>query len=95
MGEVEGPFIKVGFAAESEDLIANAQAKLGKKNLALVAANDITASDAGFAVDTNRIVLIHRSGKIEPLPLMSKYEVGHALLDSVAELLGRKAAPVA
>lgn len=87
LAEVDGPFIKVGFAAESEDLVVNAQQKLNKKNLAMVAANDITAPDAGFAVDTNRIILIHRSGEIEHLPLMSKYEVGHALLDRVAELL--------
>ena len=80
--------IKVGFAAESDDLIANAQAKLVGKGLDLMAANNITAGDAGFAADTNRVVLLDREGSAEELPLMSKYEVGHRILDRVAALLG-------
>lgn len=90
LGEVDGPFLKVGFAAESQDLIANATEKLRKKNLVLVAANDITASDAGFAVDTNRILLIHRDGHVEQLPLMSKREVSDAILDRVVALLAER-----
>ncbi len=90
LGEVDGPFLKVGFAAESQDLIANATEKLRKKNLVLVAANDITASDAGFAVDTNRILLIHHDGHVEQLPLMSKREVSDAILDKVVALLAER-----
>lgn len=75
--------VKVGFAAESEDLLANAQSKLLSKGLHLVAANDITAEDSGFGVDTNKVVLLDREGGEQTLPLMSKYEVGHEILDRV------------
>ena len=80
--------VKVGFAAESEDLIANAQAKLESKGLHIIAANDITARDGGFAVDTNRVVLLDREGGVEELPLLTKYEVGQRILDKVAAILG-------
>lgn len=76
--------IKVGFAAESEDLLANAESKLISKGLHLIAANDITAEDSGFGVDTNRVVLLDREGGKQTLPLMSKYDVGDAILDRVA-----------
>ncbi len=79
--------IKVGFAAESEDLMSNAASKLLSKGLHLIAANDITAQDSGFSVDTNRVILIDREGESEALPLMSKYDVGWAILDRVAAYL--------
>ncbi len=79
--------IKVGFAAESEDLLANAESKLLSKGLHLIVANDITAADSGFGVDTNRVVLLDREGGKESLPLMSKYDVGCAILDRVADYL--------
>jgi phosphopantothenoylcysteine decarboxylase/phosphopantothenate--cysteine ligase len=79
--------VKVGFAAESHDLLANAKAKLEAKGVDLIAANDITAADAGFAVDTNRLVLIGRDGKPEELPLMSKYEAAWRILDRASALL--------
>ncbi|HZQ38220.1 MAG TPA: phosphopantothenoylcysteine decarboxylase, partial [Dehalococcoidia bacterium] len=72
--------VRVGFAAESEDLVENAAAKLQSKGLAFIAANDITATDAGFGTDTNRVVLLDARGA-EHLPLMSKYDVALALLD--------------
>ena len=75
--------VKVGFAAESEDLLANAESKLLSKGLHLIAANDITAEDSGFGVDTNKVVLLDREGGQELLPLMSKYDVGSAILDRV------------
>jgi phosphopantothenoylcysteine decarboxylase/phosphopantothenate--cysteine ligase len=87
IGGVNGPFIKIGFAAESQDLLENARKKLQSKNLALVAANDITATDAGFAVDTNRVIIIDRDGGAEHLPLMRKSEVADRLLDRVVKLL--------
>ena len=89
ISEVKGDFIRVGFAAESENLVDNAKEKLKRKNLDLIVANDITAADSGFAVDTNRVVIIDRSGKVETLPLLSKSEVAHRVLDRVAELLPR------
>jgi len=80
--------VKVGFAAESEDLLANAESKLLNKGLHLIAANDITAEDSGFGVDTNRVVLLDREGDQEELPLMSKYDVGCEILDRVTAYLG-------
>ena len=79
--------IKVGFAAESEDLLANARTKLLDKALHLIAANDVTDPDSGFAVDTNRVTLLDVEGAAEELPLMTKYEVAHRLLDRAASFL--------
>jgi phosphopantothenoylcysteine decarboxylase/phosphopantothenate--cysteine ligase len=81
------PQVVVGFAAETQDLVANARAKLEAKGLSLVVANDITAPDAGFAADTNRVTLLDPGGRVEALPLMSKAEVAEVVLDWVAELL--------
>ena len=78
--------VKVGFAAESEDLIANAQSKLLSKDLDMIVANDITAEDAGFAVDDNRVIILDREGGIDRLPLMSKYDVGVEILDRIVPL---------
>ena len=79
--------VKVGFAAESEDLIDNARAKIQSKGLHFIVANDITAEDAGFAVDDNRVIILDREGSVERLPLMSKYDVGVEILDRVKPLL--------
>jgi phosphopantothenoylcysteine decarboxylase/phosphopantothenate--cysteine ligase len=84
---IKGDFIKVGFAAESEDLIANAKKKLKGKGLDLIIANDITDKDSGFGTDTNKVTLIDKSGKVEELPLMSKREVADKILDRVVGLL--------
>ncbi len=81
-----GSFVKVGFSAESGDLLPNAKSKVRSKGLDLIAANDITAADSGFGVDTNRVVLIDRDLGIEELPLLTKYEVGHRILDRVLTL---------
>jgi len=87
LGEVKGDIIKVGFAAESGDLVARATEKLRKKQLDLIVVNDITAKDSGFDTDTNRVTFIDREGKAEQLPLMLKSEVAHKILDRVAALL--------
>jgi len=89
LSEVKGKLIKVGFAAESENMVRNATAKLKNKNLDLIVANDITATDSGFDVDTNRVVFIDRQGDKTDLPLMSKSEVAHNILDKVLELLAK------
>ena len=85
--EVKGNFLKVGFAAESEDIIANAKQKLEKKSLDLIVANDITSADSGFGVDTNKVTIIDRKGNIESLPLLTKREVADKILDKVAGLI--------
>lgn len=84
--------VKVGFAAESHDLLRHARQKIADKKLDLIVANDITASDAGFSVDTNRVVILDPEGGQEELPLMSKYEVAWHILDRVAALLARNPA---
>ena len=85
--EVKGNFLKVGFAAESEDMVANAKQKLEKKKLDLIVANDITDKDSAFGSDTNKVTLISRDGKIDSLPLLTKREVADKILDKVVELL--------
>lgn len=86
------PRVTVGFAAESQDLTENARVKLAAKGLDLVVANDITASDAGFGTATNRVVLVKRNGDTESLPLMTKDDVAHAVLDQVVQMLSAPAA---
>jgi len=81
------PHVVVGFAAESQDLIENARTKLARKNLDLIVANDVTAPGAGFATETNRVVVLDREGGVEELPLMSKAGVAEVILDRAAGLL--------
>ena len=88
-GIASNKLVKVGFAAESEDLIENARAKIQSKGLHFIVANDITATDAGFASDDNRVIILDREGSVERLPLMSKYDVGVGILDRVKPLLHR------
>jgi phosphopantothenoylcysteine decarboxylase/phosphopantothenate--cysteine ligase len=87
LGSVRGNFIKVGFAAESSNLVENAKHKLKQKGLDFIVANDITASDSGFGADSNRVTIIDRKGKIDSLPLMAKREVADKILDRLAEFL--------
>ncbi|MCJ7585786.1 MAG: bifunctional phosphopantothenoylcysteine decarboxylase/phosphopantothenate--cysteine ligase CoaBC [Anaerolineales bacterium] len=84
------PRLVVGFAAESHDLLENAAAKLASKKLDMIAANDITASDAGFGADANRVTLIYADGRKEALPLMSKTEVAETIVARVTALLENK-----
>ncbi|MBI2757367.1 MAG: bifunctional phosphopantothenoylcysteine decarboxylase/phosphopantothenate--cysteine ligase CoaBC [Chloroflexi bacterium] len=85
--EKKRPRLTVGFAAESRDLLENASEKLRSKHLDFIAANDISAQDAGFNVETNRVTLLFADGKKESLPLMNKTEVAGAILEHVAALL--------
>ncbi len=82
------PRFSIGFAAESQHLLQNAQAKLQAKRLDLIVANDIRAADAGFEVDTNRVTLLYPDGRSQALPLMSKMQVARAILESVVGLFG-------
>lgn len=79
--------VVVGFAAESENLLDNAQVKVQGKGLDFIVANDISAQDAGFAVDNNRVVILHKDGSHEELDLMSKTKVAEHIIMRVAELL--------
>lgn len=77
----------IGFAAESQDLLQNAAAKLKAKNLDLIVANDISAPDAGFETTTNRVILLYPDGRQEPLPLQGKDEVANHLIEIVIDWL--------
>lgn len=81
------PRLIVGFAAESQDLLTNASAKMKSKKLDLMVANDISAKDAGFGVDTNRVTLLFSDGRAEPLPLMSKDDVAATVMQRIVDLL--------
>lgn len=85
--ETKRPRVVVGFAAESRDLLENAAHKLKSKGAQIFAANDISAEDAGFAVETNRVTLLFADGRSEALSLMSKAEVAEVILGWVAKLL--------
>ena len=76
----------VGFAAETQDFIANAKEKLKKKNLDLIVVNDVSREDAGFEADTNAVKIVYRDGHMEDLPLMPKQEVADQLLDRIKTL---------
>jgi phosphopantothenoylcysteine decarboxylase/phosphopantothenate--cysteine ligase len=76
--------VLVGFAAETDDLCANAAAKLAAKHLDLMVGNDVTAADAGFEVDTNRAVLLDSDGRVDELPLMTKDALAGVILDRIA-----------
>jgi phosphopantothenoylcysteine decarboxylase/phosphopantothenate--cysteine ligase len=76
----------VGFAAETQDLIANAKEKLKKKNLDLIVVNDVSREDTGFEADTNAVKIVYRDGHMEDLPLMPKQEVADQLLDRIKTL---------
>ncbi len=81
--ELGRPYVVVGFAAETQDLLANAQKKLQAKHLDMVVANDVSAPDAGFAVDTNRVTLLRRGQEPESWPLLSKEEVAERVMAEV------------
>lgn len=73
----------IGFAAETQELLANAAQKLKKKNLDMIVANDVSRHDAGFEVDTNAVKIIYRDGRTEEWPLMAKEEVAERILDRI------------
>ncbi len=81
------PRLVIGFAAESRDLLANAEEKLKSKKLDLIIANDISAKGSGFGTDTNQVTLLFPDGRREALSLMSKSEVAEAVIAHIAELL--------
>ncbi len=79
--------VVIGFAAESQNLLQNAAEKLQSKKLDLIVANDISAADAGFSVDTNRVTFLFANGASEILPLMSKTDVAEKIIEHTSRLL--------
>jgi len=88
LSKVKGDRFLVGFAAETDDLIANARGKMERKNLDMIVANDVTACGAGFCCDTNIIKIIERDGSVYDFPQMPKEQVAEVILDHV--VAGRK-----
>ena len=87
LSEVRGDIVKIGFSAETENLIENTRKKLQEKKCDLFVANDVTKAGSGFDADNNKVTLIDKNGEVEDLPLMSKREVAEIILDRVAYLL--------
>jgi len=81
--------IRVGFAAETEQLLANAQEKLHRKQLDLLVANDVARPDSGFGTDTNKVSIFHANGAVEDFPVMPKTGVAAAIWDRVVPLLSQ------
>jgi phosphopantothenoylcysteine decarboxylase/phosphopantothenate--cysteine ligase len=90
LGKRKNGKVLAGFAAETEDLAANAQAKLKAKNLDLIVVNPVGGPDSGFDSDTNRASIIDAAGLVSDIPLMSKSRMSDILLDRVAALLASK-----
>ena len=86
-GKTSGPTAVIGFAAETQNLLDNARAKLKEKSLDLIAANDVSREDSGIGVDQNRIVLIWKDGRTEELDLLPKSKVAEILIREAASLL--------
>ena len=81
------PRFTIGFAAESENLLQNAAAKIDKKNLDMIVANDISQKGSGFEVDTNQVIFLYKDGTQEPLPVLSKLEVAEKIMQTVLSWL--------
>jgi len=82
--------VKVAFAAETNDLESNAQAKAAPKGAAFVVANNVSEPGSGFGSDTNKVTFVDAAGNAEPQPLMDKLDVGHAILDRALPLLAKR-----
>jgi phosphopantothenoylcysteine decarboxylase/phosphopantothenate--cysteine ligase len=82
--------VLVGFAAETDDLVANAAEKLRRKRLDLIVGNDVASADSGFEVDTNRAVLLDAAGGVVELPLLAKDALARVILEHVGEILASR-----
>jgi phosphopantothenoylcysteine decarboxylase / phosphopantothenate---cysteine ligase len=81
------PKVVIGFAAETQDLLANAAAKLAAKRLDIIVANDVTEPGSGFGSDDNRVTLLFADGRQERLPIMAKSEVARYACEAALGLL--------
>ena len=82
-----GPRLVIGFAAETDNLLENAAAKLKKKDLDLIVANDVSRKDSGFGSDKNQVTLIWKDGRKKELPLMKKTAVSDVIIQEAAKLM--------
>ncbi len=80
------PTYLVGFAAETNDVIAEARRKCREKNLDMIVANDVTEKGSGFGVDTNRVTFVRKDGSVERLPLMTKLAVARRIVRECEDL---------
>jgi len=80
------PTYLVGFAAETNDVIAEARRKCREKNLDMIVANDVTEKGSGFGVDTNRVTLVRKDGSVDRLPLMTKLAVARRIVRECEDL---------
>ncbi len=90
LGKVKGNRTLVGFAMETQNLLANAREKLERKNLDFIVANSLREEGAGFQSDTNVITIIDASGKTEALPRMAKIDAAEVILDRIIAAGGKK-----
>jgi phosphopantothenoylcysteine decarboxylase/phosphopantothenate--cysteine ligase len=87
LGKAKTRQVLVGFAAETRDLVENAQKKVREKNLDMIVANIVGEKTSGFGIDTNIVKFLYKDGRREDLPSMLKEDVAMLLLDRVKELL--------
>ena len=90
IGATKNGKMLVGFAAETEELLANAEKKLREKNLDMIVANNVSEAGAGFDVDTNVATILDRNGTIRSLPLMSKDELAEQIFDHLLALKNKR-----
>jgi phosphopantothenoylcysteine decarboxylase/phosphopantothenate--cysteine ligase len=90
LGQRKGKRVLVGFAAETEELLANGQKKVQAKHLDMIVANEVGHAGSGFQSDANKVLILHDDGRIEDLALMPKQRLAHEILARVVERLGRR-----
>ncbi len=82
--------VRVGFAAETQDIVSYAHTKLVTKHLDLLVANDVSRADSGFGTETNKVFIFHTTGEVEDLPVMPKTGVAEVIWDRIVSILGTR-----
>ncbi len=83
----EHPIVTVGFAAESRNMLDNANQKLNSKRLDMIVANNILADEAAINPDSNRVTILYAGGEVEPFDLMGKYDISVVILERIMQRL--------
>jgi phosphopantothenoylcysteine decarboxylase/phosphopantothenate--cysteine ligase len=94
LGERKTKQVLVGFAAETQDLLANARQKVQSKHLDFIVVNDVSDPSIGFASDENRVHILDATGQIEELPIMRKESLADQILDRVQPLVAQRSGEV-